>query len=101
MVPRSNQWDEENDRNEGFEIKDIRGCKKRGNRREYLVKYGPRELEAAIEFPEEFLQVKGRPWDLVDWLSTTELGGWIGRDIVLRRRMNWFRLMKEIGKKGL
>ena len=63
------------------------------------MEYELRVLEADIEFPEEFPEVKGRPWDLVDWLSTTELGRRIGRDIVLRRRMNWYRMMNEIEKR--
>ena len=88
-----------NDRNEGFEIRDIRGYRKGGNRKEYLVEYGPRVLEADIEFPEEFPEVEGRPWELVDWLSTTELGRMIGGDIVMRRRMNWYRMMNDIEKR--
>mgnify|MGYP007121700340 CR=1 FL=1 len=94
-----NEWNENDGRNEGFEIRDIRGYRKRGNRREYLVEYEPRVLEADIEFPEELPAVNGRPWDLVDWVTTTELGRRIGKDIVLRKRMEWYRLMDEIKKR--
>ena len=98
-MPGSNEWNENDGRNEGFEIRDIRGYRKRGNRREYLVEYEPRVLEADIEFPEELPAVNGRPWDLVDWVTTTELGRRIGKDIVLRKRMEWYRLMDEIKKR--
>ena len=98
-MPGSNEWNENDGRNEGFEIRDIRGYRKRGNRREYLVEYEPRVLEADIEFPEELPAVNGRPWDLVDWVTTTELGRRIGKDIVLRKRMEWYRLMNEIKKR--
>ena len=47
----------------------IKCRKRRQGIAEIELEYGPRVLEADIEFPEEFPEVEGSPWDLVDWLS--------------------------------
>ena len=50
-LPTSNYWDPIRDRNEAFEIVDIRGFKKLGRTGYYLVQYKPRIIDADDEFP--------------------------------------------------
>ena len=61
-IPTSNYWDPIRDKNEAFEIVDIRGFKKLGRTGYYPVQYKPRVLDADSEFPLEFPSVRGRPW---------------------------------------
>ena len=58
-------WDPIRNRNEAFEIVDIRGFKKLGRTGYYLVQYKPRILDADDEFPLEFPEMKGRPWRII------------------------------------
>ena len=78
-MPTSKYWDPIEDMNEAFEIVDIRGFKKLGRTGYYLVQYKPRIL-----FPE----VRGRPWQLTDWLVTSEPTRRIGGNDFLERRKN-------------
>ena len=89
-MPTSNYWDPIKDRNEAFEIVDIRGFKKLGRAGYYLVQYKPRILDAADEFPFEFIEMSGRPWPLTEWLVTIELTWRIRGNDFLERRKKWF-----------
>ena len=59
----------------------------------------PRILDADYEFPLEFLEAKGRPWPLTDWLATIELTWRIDGNAFLKRRKEWFAV-KNIEKNG-
>ena len=72
-MPTYNFWDPIRDKNEAFEVVDIKGFKKSGNTGYYLVQYKPRILDADEEFPLEFPEMRGRPWLLTDWSLTREL----------------------------
>ena len=96
-LPTSNYWDPIRDRNEAFEIVDIRGFKKLGRTGYYLVQYKPRILDADDEFPLEFLEVRGRPWPLTEWLVTTELTRRTRVNDFLKKRKRWFAKITNIG----
>ena len=95
-----NVWDPVNDRNEVFEIADIRGYKKKRLAEYYLLEYTPRILEADAEYPEEFPEIMGKPWSLVDWVSKSNLGRRIGNDEYLRTRMDWYKMLNGIKERG-
>jgi len=61
-MPTSKHWDPIRDKNEAFQIVDIRGFEKLGRTGYYLVQYKSRILDADDEFPLEFSEVRGRPW---------------------------------------
>jgi hypothetical protein len=56
----------------------------------FFVKYKPRILDADDGFPLEFLEVRGRPWPLTDWLVTSELIRRIGGNDFLKSKKEWF-----------
>ena len=106
---KSNQWDPVTQKNETFIIEDIREFKKVGRRQMFLVVYKPRVLEADEEYPMEMPEVRGLPWLMEDWLSTTELRRRIDKnDEYLKRRIEEVKLavgagggiVKEVGVGG-
>jgi len=56
----------------------------------YLVQYKPRILDVDDEFPSEFPEVRGKPWQLTDWLVTSELTRRIVGNDFLKSRKTWF-----------
>jgi len=93
----SNTWDPVEQINEVFIIEDIRGFRKEGRKGMYLVEYAPRILEADPEYPIEMPEVRGLPWPLKDWLSTTELRTRIdGEDEYLKERIKGIKIQQQI-----
>ena len=96
-LKKSNRWDPVEQKNEAFIIKDVRGFKKEGRKGMYLVEYAPRILEADPEYPIEMPEVRGLPWPLKDWLSTTELRTRIdGEDEYLKERIKGIKIQQQI-----
>ena len=70
---------------------DTRGFKILSDTGYYLVQYKPRKLDADDDdFFLEFLEVKGRPWPLSDWLAARELSRRIRGNDFLEMRKKWF-----------
>ena len=96
-LKKTNRWDPVEQKNEAFIIKDVRGFKKEGRKGMYLVEYEPRILEADPEYPIEMPEVRGLPWPLKDWLSTTELRARIDReDEYLNERIIGIKIQQQI-----
>ncbi len=47
--------------------------------------YESRKLDADVEFPSEFPEVRGRPWPLNDWVQTNGLTRKIGGGTYLKK----------------
>ena len=64
----------------------------------FLVVYKPKVLEADEEYPMEMPEVRGLPWLMEDWLSTTELRRRIDKnDEYLKRRIEEVKLAVGAG----